>query len=90
MYVFRRGFDKIILKGKTSEITKEIRNITKDLLLGFEVTERDNEKCVVEEVSEPEEGKYNLILGKVFMIIKDMNELILRDLKEVLLRICLK
>jgi phosphate uptake regulator len=78
-HFYRRGFDKIVLLGLTSEFMDNIRNVTNDLLLGFEVTDRESKKCVVENISEPSDEKYDIIIKKVFMIIKETQDVILED-----------
>lgn len=81
-HAYRKGFHKIILKGQMSSYSREIRHITSNLLLGFEVTEFSSEKCVVEEISEASEGKYEVMMKKIFTIIKESQEMIIEDFKK--------
>lgn len=78
-HLYRRGFDKIELKGTDQEIVKKIRNEIDNLLLGFELTEKTDKSCVIENISEPSESKYGVMLKKVFMLIKETQEITLND-----------
>jgi hypothetical protein len=77
-HLYRKGFDRITIENLNSDTLKEIRSAT-NLLLGFELTEKSNTKCVIENISEPLEQKYDIILKKVFMIIKETQEVTLND-----------
>lgn len=80
-HIYRRGFDIITIKRIDSKLLKEITNITKDLLLGFEVTERNPTECKIENISEPTEEKYETLLRRIFLIIKETQDIIIRDFK---------
>lgn len=80
-HAYRKGFDKIIINNIDSDLSKEIRNSVK-LLLGFEITEKQGKKCIIENISEPLEQKYEIMLKKVFMIIKETHEIIQEDFKQ--------
>ena len=81
-HAYRKGFDKIVLKGKTEEIAKEAREISVNMMLGFEVTERNTEHIILENISEPEQGKYDIMMKKVFMVIRELHEITVRDLED--------
>ncbi len=81
-HLYRKGFDLITLENIDSELLKEIRKITNNLLLGFEITKREEKKCVLENISEPIEQKYGVMLKKVFLIIQEMQDLILEDFSQ--------
>lgn len=76
-HAYRKGFDKIVLTGYLEEASKEVSSLVSDVLLGFEVVERSKDKIVIENISSPDETKYETILSKVFIIIKDMPNMIL-------------
>ncbi|MCX6748574.1 MAG: AbrB/MazE/SpoVT family DNA-binding domain-containing protein [Candidatus Pacearchaeota archaeon] len=78
-HFYRRGFDKIIFNKINQETAEKIRTFTNNLLLGFEVTERDSSKCIVENISEPSDEKYEVILKKVFSIISETQDLVIND-----------
>jgi len=82
---YRKGFDKIIIKGNLEDLTKKISQIVSDVLLGFEIVKRSNNEIIIENVSQPDEKKYSTMLLKVFMIISEMPDLILADKKEKIL-----
>ncbi len=79
MHLYRMGFDTITIKGIDSSLVNEINTTTKDLLLGFEVTERDRKQCIISNISEPTEEKYEVMLRRVFLIIKETQDVVLGD-----------
>jgi phosphate uptake regulator len=81
-HAYRRGFDRITLEGITKEHLSIIREATEKLLLGFEITEKSSNRCVIENISEPKEGKYEVMLKKVFLITKEQHKTILEDFKK--------
>lgn len=78
-HAYRKGVTKIIIKGENREIRKDVRLTTSDLLLGFEITELNPNKIVIENISEPSEAKYDVILKKTFQIIQETQDLIIND-----------
>ena len=78
-HLYRRGFDTITIKAIDPRLMNEINTTTKDLLLGFEITERNKKQCVISNLSEPTEEKYEVLLRRVFLIIKETQDVILRD-----------
>ena len=81
-HIYRNGFDRIILKGDTKEVSRVIRKIVDELLLGFELTEISRDKTIIENISEPTEQKYDIILGKLFKIIEETQEILAGSFKE--------
>jgi phosphate uptake regulator len=78
-HLYRRGFDSITFTGADEQLAGEIERVTADLLLGFEVTEREGGKCRLENLSEPSEDKYELLLKRLFLIIKEVQRLLSED-----------
>lgn len=81
-HAYRRGFNGVVLKGVDSELARKIRQITKDFLLGFEITEKTTDSCKIENISEPTEQKYDVMIGKVFLIIKETQNMIIEDFQD--------
>jgi len=80
-HAYRKGFNKIIIENIDSSLLKEIRNSVR-LLLGFELIEKQGKKCIIENISEPLEQKYEIMLKKVFMMIKETQDIIEQDFKD--------
>ena len=85
-HAYRRGFNRIILTGEISDVSKNIRKITNNLLLGFEVTYSSKEKILVEAVSAIDETKYEAILTKIFAILRETHAIMHEDFKNNKLR----
>lgn len=78
-HAYRKGINKIILKGNNKGLLKEINFIVTNLLLGFEVTETASDKIILENLSEPSGAKYDVILKKIFQIIEGTQKRIIED-----------
>lgn len=81
-HAYRRGFNTIILKGVDTELEKRIKQTVKDLLLGFEITDKTDKEVKIENISEPTEQKYDVMLRKVFLIIKETQDIVNSDFEK--------
>jgi len=79
---YRKGFDSIHIKFHKKEQLNSVKDITKETLLGFEVTEENEDSCIVQNIAEPSSDKYEVILKKIFFMIKAESDEILKSLKE--------
>ncbi|NQV90921.1 AbrB/MazE/SpoVT family DNA-binding domain-containing protein [Candidatus Woesearchaeota archaeon] len=64
---YREGFDKIILTYKGKEDI--VINIVKELLVGFEVLQKKEEKYIIESVAEPSYDDFEKIIQRQFFIL---------------------
>ena len=78
-HLYRRGFDIIIITNTDKELQDEIKAITNNILLGFEITEKQEKSCKIENISEPTEEKYDVLLRRVFLIIKETQRIVNND-----------
>jgi phosphate uptake regulator len=79
---YRKGFDRIKIQHIDEKITKEIRSATQQLLLGFEMTEQTSTSCTLENISEPTEEKFDALLRRIFLIIKEAQNLIIKNFED--------
>lgn len=77
---YRKGFDEIKLKYNSEVQLKDIKKTVKKLL-GFEITNIKNNLCTIQNIAEPSDEKFFIILRKIFYIIKEEASLILEDIK---------
>ena len=77
---YRQGYDLIKIQYKNKSQLDIIKSITRETLLGFELTEENLDSCIIENITEPSEEKFDIILRKVFLIIKNEGEEILNDI----------
>ena len=80
--LYRKGYGKIILKISSKSQLASIKKITRNTLLGFEVIEEAENKCVLQNIAEPSSDNFDSILRKIFLSIQEDSELILKSLKE--------
>ncbi|MBW3019726.1 AbrB/MazE/SpoVT family DNA-binding domain-containing protein [Candidatus Woesearchaeota archaeon] len=78
---YRKGFDEIKLQYHNPEQLKHVKQNSLKLL-GFEVTETTDKFCTIQNIAEPSEDKFSVILKKMFFIIKEEGRTILEDVKE--------
>src|SRR3989344_3213686 len=79
-HAYRRGFSKIIIKNeRTEKIVKEVKKIVNNVLLGFEITKIENNELLIENISEPSEEKYEVMMQKVFLVISETIQLVHTD-----------
>src|SRR3989344_782713 len=69
-HLYRVGFDSIILENTDSKLLQEVKQ-AKELLLGFELTDITKSSIKLENISEPTEQKYDVLLRRIFLIIKE-------------------
>ena len=78
-HIYRRGYNKINIKG--DNIAKEVKKYTSELLLGFEVTSRNTNSITIENVAEPRDQKYETIIRRIFLVIKETQETVKEHFK---------
>ncbi len=81
-HCYRKGFDILSLHGLDNKLHKELKDVVNDMLLGFEIVEKNRDSCVIENISEPDMDKYDSMMRRVFLIIRETHELIVSDMKE--------
>ncbi len=76
---YRKGYDKIVLQLRDKQELKDVKEIVKSSLLGFEVVEEKESNCVVQSIAEPSSENYQAILRKLFFIIQEEGNEIFLD-----------
>ncbi len=72
---YRLGSDIIHITYTKNEQLKIIEEITKDVLLGFEITtNKEKDKfCTIQNIAEPDPEKFEIIMRKVFLQILELS-----------------
>lgn len=81
-HIYRRGFEKIIVKNVNEDILKTIRKVVKNLLLGFEISKRAGDICIIENLAEPTEQKGDVLLRRIFLMVKEIQNKIQSDFEK--------
>ena len=63
----------------TAQDIAVLKDLTRKLLLGFEVTDCRDGKCTLHSVSEPQASEYDALLRRCFLLIKEMHMLMAQD-----------
>lgn len=79
--LYRLGYDKITVAFKTQKQRDFIEKICENYLLGFEITEDSHHNCVLENVSEPNSEKEQVILRRMFRILVQSSSLLHKEIK---------
>jgi len=75
---YRKGYDKIIINNPNEKQFEDIREITRNTLLGFEII-REEKNCVVQKIAEPTGENFDAILRKIFFYIADDSQEIMQE-----------
>ena len=78
-HLYRQGYNKIIIESLNKDSHIEIKKIQEKLLLGFEITKKEKSSCTLENISEPSNQKYNVMIDKLFFLINEALSLLLED-----------
>jgi phosphate uptake regulator len=81
-HAYRMGFDRMILFYENPETIKKITQVVTDNLLGFEVIQKENNSCTIENVTEPTEEKFSVLLRRIFLQIKETYQAVKGDFIE--------
>jgi len=79
---YRLGHDQISIKNISDKKLEFVKKLLQDFILGFEITDIKEGSCLIENISEPSGDKYDVLLRRIFLINKQMYELILKDVSE--------
>jgi len=79
-HLYRIGYDTINVSFTDKRCMKEINRIVTELLLGYEITKKEHNKCRIESITEPTEEKFEILLKRIFYIVKEMMVLSLEDI----------
>jgi antitoxin component of MazEF toxin-antitoxin module len=80
--LYRKGYDKVTITYESKKQYIVIKDITKKLLLGFEITSHENNKVIIENITEPNDEKQEILLRRMFLMIKESLTLLQNDLKD--------
>ncbi|MBW2964711.1 phosphate uptake regulator PhoU [Candidatus Woesearchaeota archaeon] len=78
-YLYQKGYDEVEIVNLNADIFEEVKSRVGDLM-GFEIIERSEKRCIVKAVSKEIESEFDNILRRTFFIILEMS----RNLAEVI------
>ncbi|MFH1316078.1 MAG: AbrB/MazE/SpoVT family DNA-binding domain-containing protein [Candidatus Woesearchaeota archaeon] len=79
-HIYRKGFDKIRINGQ--DLSHAVKKITEETLLGFELTARAKDYCIIENIAEPSEEKFATMLRRIYLVIKESHEKLAESFSE--------
>ncbi|MFC1801630.1 hypothetical protein ACFLZB_04155 [Nanoarchaeota archaeon] len=75
-HIYRKGYDKITIKFFSPNILPKIEGFVEKFYLGFAVVEKGKDYCIIENIAEPSEEKFDILIRRCFLIIKEMAEML--------------
>tara|TARA_Y100000310_G_scaffold167856_1_gene167827 strand:- start:35411 stop:36352 length:942 start_codon:yes stop_codon:yes gene_type:complete len=78
--IYRMGVDVLRVNFKTNKQFEYVQEISNLNLIGFEVVKKGKDYCVLENIAEPSDGDINVLLRRIFLIIKETLEFLEEDL----------
>lgn len=78
---YRMGFDVINVNFGTEKQFSMLQKAISERLIGYEITEKKQNLCKIESIAEPPEDKVDVIVKRIFYIIKDTSNTLLEFLK---------
>lgn len=73
--LYRAGYEKITIQFSEEKQFQIINQTIKKYLIGFDVTDKKKDYCVIENLTEPSPEQFEIILQKILYNIKSMVEL---------------
>ena len=68
-HAYRIGVERIVVRYRDPKTLTRIKEVCQGLL-GFEVTLQEAGKCILENITEPTEEKYPVLLRRIFLQVK--------------------
>ncbi len=62
---YRAGYDSVLVRFKDEKQYKIIKDVIKNYIVGFDITKREKDACVLENISEPSEEQFDVIFRKI-------------------------
>lgn len=81
-HLYRKGFDTIVLGDIDEKLLDKIKKLVKNLLLGFEIVEKTETSVTIKNISEPEAEKYDMMLRRIFLIIQETIEILIKSFED--------
>ena len=63
---YRAGYDTLTIKNINKEQAVIVRTVTQNYLLGMEITSLEKGNCTIENITEPDEERFDIVFQKVF------------------------
>ena len=73
--IYCLGFDKIKINFTNAKYCEIMMQKLKTRMIGFDITKRGKDYCIVEKIAEPSEEQFDNILRKLFLSIDELFEL---------------
>ncbi|MFH1211491.1 MAG: AbrB/MazE/SpoVT family DNA-binding domain-containing protein [Candidatus Woesearchaeota archaeon] len=79
---YRAGFDRVKVVFDNEKQFNILSNVIKTRLIGFDVTKKEENTCVIENITEPSEEHFDTLIQKLFFNIGEMFDITEKRLKK--------
>lgn len=80
--LFRAGVDVLRIHFKDAKKFEEVQRISDRRFIGFEITKKEDDYCILENVTVPDSSKFNTLSHRAFLIVNESMLTILEDMKK--------
>ena len=70
-YLYQKGYDRVEIVNLTADMFKQVKEKTSELM-GFEIIEHSEKRCVIKAVSKEMESEFDNLLRRTFLITLEM------------------
>jgi phosphate uptake regulator len=78
-HTYRRGYETIRLSNINPEDYPKLHTLVDSLLIGFEVVDKQQSSCILENISEPSGEKYESLIRRLFYSLQEMIRILRED-----------
>ena len=69
---YRSGYDKVLIRYKGEKQFEELKKTIKNYVLGYDITKKEKDFCIVESITDPSPDQFDAITNKIFFNIKEL------------------
>lgn len=81
--LYKRGYDKVILKYDDSKIIEDIQAKLHDEIIGFEIVEQRPKYCIIKSIVAANKEEFEVIVRRTFILLKTMSHELLEALDDL-------
>lgn len=71
---YRCGYDRILVQFEDEKQFQQLNQIVKTSLVGFEITKKEKNSCIIENITEPSDELFDNLLNKILYSISELFE----------------
>lgn len=77
--LYRLGYERLVVRLKSVEQFHAIQELCNNHFLGFEIVRKEKSYCIIENIAEPGQEKFAMLLRRIFLIILESLNMVIDD-----------